>query len=120
LTFQHSIGPDVRITFSAKPGADVRALLKASGFRRSPVGGYWWRSRVQGAADFLAALGRKIGPRRPDGACWGCGSPDGYFRPHGAAAPVYCDMCHAQHQQRPDPLGVDRAYEDSCRAACGL
>jgi hypothetical protein len=120
LTFKHAIGPDVRVTFSDKPGADVRAMLKANGFRWSPAGGYWWRHRVTGAADFLLALGRKIGPRRPDGACWECGSAEGYFRNRGAAAPVWCDPCNAKHQERPDPMGVDLAYEDSCRDACGL
>ena len=90
------------------------------GFRWSPAGGFWWRARVSGAADFLAALHRKIGPRRPDGACWGCQSPDGYFRPQGAAAPVYCDACHKARQPQADPLGVDRAYEDSCQDAYGL
>ena len=120
LTFKHSIGPDVRITFSEKPSADVRAMLKANGFRWLPSGGFWWRSRVRGAADFLAALDRKVGPRRPDGACWRCKAPGGYFRPQGAAAPVYCDACHQATQQRPDPMGVDLAYEDACRDACGL
>ena len=120
LTFKHSIGPDVRITFSEKPSADVRAMLKANGFRWLPSGGFWWRSRVRGAADFLAALDRKVGPRRPDGACWRCKAPEGYFRPQGAAAPVYCDACHQATQGRPDPMGVDLAYEDACRDACGL
>jgi hypothetical protein len=120
LTFKHSIGPDVRITFSEKPAADVRAMLKAHGFRWAPAGGFWWRHRIAGAADFLAALERKIGPRRPDGACWDCKAPEGYFRPYGAAAPVYCDACHAKHQERCDPFGVDLAYEDACRDACGL
>jgi hypothetical protein len=119
LTFKYSTGPDVRITFSEKPGADVRAMLKANGFRWSPTGGFWWRIQVRGAADFLAALGKKIGPRRPDGACWECQSPDGYFRPYGAASPVFCDRCHDAHRQT-DPMALDRLYEDSCRAACGM
>jgi hypothetical protein len=120
LTFKHAIGPDVRVTFSEKPGADVRAMLKANGFRWSPAGGYWWRRRVTGAADFLLALERKIGPRRPDGACWDCRAPDGFFRVSGPFAPVYCDACHAKRQERPDPMCVDLAYEDACRDACGL
>ncbi len=37
LTFTHSIGPDVRIRFSDKPDARIRAMLKANGFR-------WWPS----------------------------------------------------------------------------
>ena len=44
-----------------------------------------------------------------------------------AATPVHCDACHAAVMQqvdlaseRADPMGVDRAYEDSCRNACGL
>jgi len=75
---------------------------------------------VKGAADFLAALDRKIGPRRPDGACWGCQAPDGYFRVSGPFAPVYCDARHKARQPQPDPLDVDGAYEDACRDACGL
>jgi hypothetical protein len=119
LTFKYSIGPDVRLTCSEKPDADVRSILKANGFRWSPVGGFWWRIQVRGTADFLAALEKKIGPRRPDGACWECQSPDGYFRPYGAASPVFCDRCHEAHQQT-DPMALDRLYEDSCRDACGL
>jgi hypothetical protein len=106
------------ITFSAKPPDDVRAMLKAAGFRWSPAG-HWFRTRSAGAADFLAALDRKLNPGRPDGACWSCGAP-GRFRPQGAATPVYCDACHAKHQAQPDPMGVDLAYEDACRDACGL
>jgi hypothetical protein len=121
LTFKSGIGPDgVRVTFSEKPPDAIRSILKANGFRWSPVGGLWWRRAVKGAADFLGALDRAVGPRRPEGACWACGAPEGYFRPHGAATPVYCDACHAKRQEQPDPMGVDRAYEDACRDACGL
>ena len=116
LTFTHSIGPDVRITFSEKPGADVRAMLKGNGFRWSPTGGFWWRARVRGAADFLAALDRRLNPGRPDGACWSCQAPEGFFRANGPATPVYRDGCWKL--MKPDP--IDLAYEDSCRAACGL
>jgi hypothetical protein len=127
LTFTHSIGPDVRIRFSEKPNACNRSLLKANGFRWSPASGQWWRPRVKGAADFLMALDRAINPRRPDGACWICKAPEGFFRPQGAATPVWCDACHAAVMQQvdiasecADPMGVDRAYEDACRDACGL
>jgi hypothetical protein len=121
LTFKSAIGPDgVRVTFSEKPPDAIRSILKANGFRWSHVGGFWWRRAVKGAADFLAALDRAVGPRRPDGACWSCGAPEGYFRPYGAATPVYCDACHAKRQEQPDLMGVDRAYEDACRDACGL
>ena len=93
LTFTHSIGPDVRIRFSDKPDARIRAMLKANGFRWWPSERLWWRKRIDGAADMLAALERNIGPRKPDGACWRCQSPEGYFRPQGPATPVYCDTC---------------------------
>jgi hypothetical protein len=119
LTFTHAIGPGVRIRFSAKPDIRIRDMLKANGFRWSPAGGDWWRTRVQGAADFLAALDRAIGPR-PDGLCWRCQAPEGYFRPRGAATPVYCDACHAALSAA---VGIDRFdsdYEDRCRDACGL
>jgi hypothetical protein len=133
LTFTHSIGPDVRIRFSDKPDARIRSMLKANGFRWSPSAGLWWRRRIDGTADFLAALERIIGPRRPDGACWYCQSPEGFFRPHGAATPVYCDQCHAKRQSGDGPLGRDDGaykelpadrfdldHEDRCREACGL
>lgn len=131
LTFSSSIGPDVRIQFSAKPDARVRAMLKVHGFRWSPAAGLWWRKRVAGAADVLLALRRLIGPRKPDGACWRCQSPEGYFRPHGAATPVHCDACHAALQaEEPTPaLGgssfvhadrFDLEHEDRCARACGL
>jgi hypothetical protein len=114
---------EVRVIFSAKPDERIRGMLKAAGFRWSPAVRLWWRRRVAGAADFLAALDRALNPGRPDGACWRCHSPDGFFRPFGAATPVYCDACYAierdaRNGTRADP--VDLAYEDSCRDACGL
>jgi len=119
LTFKRSIGPGVRIRFSDKPDARLRGMLKANGFHWSPTGGEWWRARVAGAADFLAALDRAINPRRPDGACWRCQAPEGYFRPHGAATPVYCDACHAARSAPPtDRFDLDHA--DRCPEACGL
>lgn len=117
LTFKHSIGPDVRIRFSEKPDERIRAMLKANGYRWSPAAGEWWHHGCRGAADFLAALDRAIGPRKPDGACWRCQAPEGYFRPRGAATPVYCDACHAALTA---PDRSDLAYEDRCREACGL
>jgi hypothetical protein len=120
LTFTHSIGPGVRIRFSDKPDARIRGMLKANGFRWSPAGGVWWRAKVSGAADFLAALDRALNPRRPVGACWRCQSPEGFFRPQGAATPVYCDACFAALNAPPAPDRFDLEYEDRCRQACGL
>lgn len=111
LTFKHSIGPDVRIRFSEKPSASIRSMLKAAGFRWSPAGGEWWRPRVAEAADFLAALDRAVNPGRPDGACWACKSPAGYFRRQGAATPVYCDACLTIMSAPPAPLRCDLDYE---------
>jgi hypothetical protein len=74
LTFTHSIEPRYfSLTFSEKSPEDIRAMLKRAGFRWSPAG-HWWRGRAEGAADFLAALQRRLGPRMPDGACWACGA----------------------------------------------
>jgi hypothetical protein len=131
LTFKYGIGPDTRLTFNEKPDASIRALLKGAGFRWAPSGGFWWRRGVRGAADFIAALEKRIGPRRPDSACWDCSAPDGFFRPFGAATPVYCDECHAAHlaqegaqtsrgRANDDPMGVDRLWEDDCARQCGL
>lgn len=116
--FTYSIeSSDTRITFPAKPSDEIRALLKGAGFRWSPAGGYWWRRGCKGAADFIATLDRRLNPGRPDGACWRCQSPQGFFRPQGAATPVYCDACH-KALSKPDRSDLD--YEDSCRTACGL
>ncbi len=143
LTFKSTIGRDgVRVAFSEKPPDAIRSILKANGFRWQPalapaIPGCWWRRRVAGAADFLTALERDIGPRRPDGKCWACRAPEGYLRPCGPFAPVHCDACHAKHMartdsptvpmsasiDRPAPMGgidVDLLYEDACRDACGL
>jgi hypothetical protein len=111
LTFRHAIEARYfAITFSEKPPEDVRAMLKANGFRWSPAG-MWWRSKAEGAADFLAALDRKIGPRRPDGNCWRCQSPEGYFRPRGAATPVWCDACAAAVAERDtDPQPTQQLF----------
>jgi hypothetical protein len=107
LTFTYAIGPDTRLTFNEKPDAGIRSLLKGAGFRWAPQGGFWWRRGVRGAADFIAALDRKIGPSKPDGACWTCKAPDGFIRPYGAATPVYCDRCHKAHAAAHDkPRGL--------------
>jgi hypothetical protein len=120
LTFTHSIGRDVRIRFSVKPDARIRGMLKANGFRWSPSGGDWHRSRVAGAADFLAALDRVVNPRRPDGPCWRCQSPEGFFRPRGATTPVFCDACDKALTETPQADQFDLDYEDRCKEACGL
>jgi hypothetical protein len=118
MTFTHSIDrAGVTVRFPAKPDDSVRSMLKAHGFRWSPQAGLWWRRRIAGAADFLAALDRKLNPGRPDGACWECGNPCAYFRNEGAAAPVRCDACQAK-RTAPDP--TDLVNEDACRQACGL
>src|SRR5436189_3708164 len=91
VEFQYAIQNGVTVRFPEKPPERIRAMLKASGFRW--LHGAWYRRRVAGAADFLAALERVCNPGKPDGACWNCKSPEGFFRPRGAATPVYCDQC---------------------------
>jgi hypothetical protein len=125
LTFTHSIhSRGVTLRFSAKPDERIRSMLKGHGFRWEPREGVWWRRRVEGAADFLTALDRAINPDRPDGPCWKCNAPAGFFRQYGAATPVYCAACHEEAQRayraqwHPDP--TDLAYEDACARACGL
>lgn len=126
--FTYTIGPDTRIAFPSKPSEAIRAILKGAGFRWSPSTACWWRRGCQGAADFIAALDRAMNPGRPDGACWRCTSPQGFFRPQGAATPIYCDACHAQAKAGKGPLGTedgafdrfDLDFEDRCRATCGL
>jgi hypothetical protein len=129
LTFSHLIESDrVSVMFTAKPDERIRRMLKVNGFRWSPVGGFWWRRKIEGFADIVGALERLIEPRKPDGACWDCQSPDGFFRSQGAATPVYCDACFAKRRSGAGPLGrndgacdrTDFDYEDRCRQACGL
>ena len=122
--FTHHIDANAtRIAFPSKPSEAIRALLKGAGFRWSPSGGFWWRRGCKGAADFILALDRKLNPDRPDGACWRCQSPQGFFRPQGAATPVYCDACFAD-LSKPEHtcagMRLDLDYEDRCRDACGL
>jgi len=120
-TFTQVIDRDrVLLMFNAKPDDRIRAMLKANGFRWSPAGGFWHRRQVEGFADFVAALQRAIGPRKPDGQCWRCQSPEGLFRPQGAATPVYCDACHQALSAPPQTDRSDLDYEDRCREACGL
>jgi hypothetical protein len=130
----HSISSaGVTIRFSDKPAAEIRAMLKANDFRWSPSDQSWNRRGVTGAADFLAALDRKLNPGRPDGACWNCKAPGGFFRPDGPATPVYCAACwqaildqraaesatrRRRGRRHDDPL--DLAYEDRCAEACGF
>ena len=133
--FTYSIeSSDTRITFPSKPSEAIRALLKGAGFRWSPSAGCWWRRGCKGAADFITALDRKMNPNRADGACWRCQAPAGFFRPHGAATPVYCDACFAIAKAGQGPLGKDDGlfdkpdhadrfdldFEDRCRDACSL
>jgi hypothetical protein len=110
IRFTSRIDGGVTIRFAEKPPAEILAMLKANGFR-------WFRRRIGEAADFLLALERRCNPGRPDGACWKCNSPEGFFRPCGAATPVYCDACW-KALNRPDRSDLD--YEDQCARACGL
>ena len=120
LTFTYRIGRGVYLKFSGKPEDRVRSMLKANGFRWFPALQEWGRSRVSGAADFIGALEKAIGPRKPDGECWVCKSPEGYFRNRGAASPVWCDGCLTAMSAPPSPDRFDLDYEDRCREACGL
>ena len=97
-TFHYTIGSSVEFRFTTKPPADVLATLKSYGFRWSPGAKCWWRRRVTGAADIVAAIDAMLTPKRPDGPCWKCNAPEGYLRSRGAAAPVLCDECN-----QPDP-----------------
>ena len=130
----YSIGQrQVTITFDSKPDERVRSCLKANSFRWNPAGGYWWRTRVTGAADVIAAVRKLTESKRPDGKCWKCQSAEGYFRNFGAATPVYCDACAKVEDEKrygwldkkkPAEQGladmVDLAYEDDCARQCGL
>lgn len=133
MNFSHSIDRgQVALTFDGKPSAEVRAILKGQRFQWNPRAGNWWRRSVSGAADLILAVRKQIdkesGVRRPDGPCWDCKDPAGFFRPFAAATPVYCDACHEKHTrdqisqytERSAPDFSDTLYEDQCRDACGL
>ena len=77
----------VTVSFDQKPPAEALAILKAHGFRWNRNSRSWWRRKVTGAADIIGDIQKRIEPKRPDGSCWGCGSPEGYFRARGAATP---------------------------------
>lgn len=97
--FKCSIGSDTRITFPGKPDEAICSMLKANGFRWSPRAGCWRKRGCKGAADFIAALDKRMNPGRPDGNCWTCGDKAGFFRNEGAATPVRCNACQAVHHQ---------------------
>ena len=126
----------VRVSFDARPPAEVIAMLKSAGFRWNPPGKFWWRKKISGSGDFITALEKQVqriaDPNRPDGDCWRCGKP-GKFRNYGAATPVYCDDCeHARRESEArshpshdnssveDRACGDWAYEDRCAEQCGL
>ena len=109
--------------FESKPPEPIRSILKSYGYRWSPRSSVWWAQRASGFADCCAALDAyiRILKGTPDGQCWKCQSPQGFFRHYGAATPVYCNDCHANHNQPVSPfIDVDRLYEDACAQQCGL
>jgi hypothetical protein len=78
----------------------VRKQIKA-------LGGVWNKARQgwlvpdHNAATASALAGQKPAPsepRKPVAPCWECKDPNGFFRPYGAATPVYCDSCHAKRR----------------------
>ena len=85
LTFTHQFGPGAyfALKFSAKPCERIRSILKGAGFRWSPASATWWRAKVTGGADFLAALQRAIdgteGIRRPVARVGSASPPRGSF-----------------------------------------
>ena len=120
-----------QFTFPGKPCETVRSILKAHGLRWNPNSKCWWMGRATGYADVCDALNRYYRKESgtPDGQCWKCKGANGFFRPQGAATPVYCDACYAEvkaaapkysgHESAGGP-DVDRLYEDDCARACGL
>lgn len=85
-----------QIVFNRKPGEQVRAVLKTAGMRWSPQG-YWYCPRGSYLPDALEKyVDKENGYRRPDGPCWICKDPAGFFRARGAATPVWCDKCAAE------------------------
>jgi len=87
---------------------------------------FFGRGRAEHAHGCQAA-----GPRKPDGPCWICQNPEGFFRNLGAATPVWCDACDKTERaktvsianvrfQRSEPDRFDMQVEDNMRDACGL
>lgn len=48
------------IRFDAKPPAKIIAALKRNGFRWSPREQYWWRGKVEGAADLITWIDKQL------------------------------------------------------------
>lgn len=89
------------ISFNRKPGESVRACLKTAGMRWSPGAGLWYCPRGSHLPEKIQKyVDQENGYRRPDGACWECKTPEGFFRAYGAATPVYCDACYAKHEAK--------------------
>ncbi len=104
LTFTSRIGQGaVTLKFSAKPPEEIRSILKRNGFRWQPLFQEWQARFWVGAADFLAYLDKRLNPNRPDGKCWQCQSPQGFFRQHGPATPVLCSECWERVKAVPSP-----------------
>lgn len=87
----------VALTFATKPDAQTRQTLKYNGFRWSPKTRCWWRRKIGNVHDLVAYLENKNNPPET-WPCWNCKEP-GTMRQHGAATPVYCDDCHAEHER---------------------
>ena len=51
---------ETRLSFDAKPSADIRAALKRKGFQWYPMGQLWRRRVRSGDADFIAWLHRAL------------------------------------------------------------
>lgn len=99
----------------------VSAFLQDNGFKEDSKNGYWYtKERVK--LPLIRELDKILDPKHesyqkytakpkpepekpkapePDGNCWQCKSPEGYFRNYGPATPVRCDECEAKHENRP-------------------
>jgi hypothetical protein len=105
--FKWEIGNGVSIKFPEKPAENILQMLKARGFRWYPPSQTWWRREITGAADFLIALDKAMNPIRPDGPCWSCKDPNGFFRNYGPATPVLCEECFREDLAMKETDGQD-------------
>ena len=80
------------IAFDAKPLPDALAVIKQAGMRWN-ASDKTWAGKVD-HDKVCKRLDQALGlPLKPDGACWQCKAPNGFFRHQGPFTPVYCDDC---------------------------
>ncbi len=97
------LGNQTALTFPGKPPENIRAALKARGFRWNAKNRLWWRRGVNGTADFLTWLDKQYEPeplhpcRRKLDSGQQCGQP-ARVRSPGPYTMILCGACWREYQ----------------------